>query len=213
MPNIDIRTDIVQNSDEWFRLRLGRITGSNFAKLLIRGETRDKYIYTLASEILTNTLSDQGAVNGIHIERGRAYEDIARRRYSASTFSSVQQVGLVLRDNIACSPDGFVDDDGIIEIKVPDSHNYLANIIAIKREGIKAIKKDYYWQMQFNMYVCGREWCDYVLYNQAHSCNNKEIFVQRVHKNEQDQKVIQDKIEEATKEMQAITVQYNLIHL
>jgi len=86
---------------------------------------------------------------------------MARDMYEIVSGNTVEQTGFITGDNaIGCSPDGLVGDDGLIEIKCKDTHTHL-----------KAIVKDYIepthkTQMQFSMYVTGRSWCDYVLYNE-----------------------------------------------
>ncbi len=186
-----IRTDIKQGSNEWHNLRLGKITGSSFSKLLGTPVAKEKYLYDKANEIVTGCLSDAASFNNIHMQRGNDFESVARTRYLLETFSVVKEVGLVIVDDyLACSPDGLIDEDGLIEIKVPDSNNYFRQLLEISSQGKSAVPTDYYIQMQFNMYVCGRSWCDYVLYNPQHAKNGKEIFIYRITRDEEMQKKI-----------------------
>jgi putative phage-type endonuclease len=186
-----IRTDITQGSDEWHNLRLGKITGSSFDKLLGTKSAKDKYCYDKANEIVTRSLPDAASFNNIHMQRGNNFENVARTRYLLETFSVVKEVGIVILDDyLACSPDGLIDDDGLIEIKVPDSNNYFRQVLQISTQGTSAIPNEYYIQMQFNMYVCGRNWCDYVLYNPQHAINNLEIFIYRIPRDDEMQKKI-----------------------
>lgn len=176
-----IFNDLKQRTNEWHDLRLGKITGSCFYKLLGTPATSQKYLYQKASEIITKSKSDSDSFNNIHIQRGLDYECIAKAEYIKNTWTIVNDVGLIiLNDYVACSPDGLIGDDGIIEIKIPDCHNYLEQVLAIHKDGEKAISNEHYAQMQFNMYVSKRSWCDYVLYNPKYSLYNNGIFIYKV---------------------------------
>lgn len=202
MQQLTIHTDIEQGSEKWRQLRLGKITGSSFHKLLGTKAAGKKYIYDRVSEIVTGVRSD-GEENlpkvcTMHMERGNSYESIARELYTAYEYADVQQVGLVQSGNyLVCSPDGLVDDDGMIEIKVLDSNNYTMQIIEISEKGAKAIAKEHYHQMQFYLYMCNRKWCDYVLYNPKHAAVNRGFQIYRVGLDQKIQERISNAVEEA----------------
>lgn len=181
MRQIQLHTDLKQGSDEWLKLRLGKITGSCFHKLLGTKAAREKYLYDRANEIVTGCKSDGGEYVNIHIQRGWEYEPIARAEYTAYTFTSIDEIGLAqLGDYIACSPDGLVGEDGMIEIKILDSNNYFRQVVEISKKGVEAIASEHYIQMQCNLFVCNRQWCDYVLYNPKHAAINNGLFIYRV---------------------------------
>lgn len=202
--------DIEQKSEEWHKLRLGKITASGFSKLMGTSAAKEKYLYDRVAEIVTNAMCDGDEnCSGVHIARGNEWESVARDKYVTATFSKVKEVGLIqLDDYTACSPDGLVGEDGLIEIKVPDSNNYLKLILEISKEGIKAIPSDHCWQMQFCMYVTGRKWCDYVLYNPKHEVNNKDLFVFRVEKDQDAQVIIKSRLEYSVEQLKTYVSQY-----
>jgi YqaJ-like viral recombinase domain len=209
---LQIRTDINQGSDEWYQLRLGKITGSCFSKLLGGNGAKEKYPYDRASEIVTGCRSDSDISKIVHIQRGHGFESEARSLYVIKTFTLVSEVGLIqLGDYVACSPDGLIDEDGIIEIKVPDSNNYFRQMLEISSKGSNAIPHDHYVQMQFYMYVCGRQWCDYVLYNPQHVVNNKELFIHRVEREEEMQSNIGNVLDECVIKIKKYVEQYYAI--
>lgn len=174
--------DIEQGSPEWHDLRLGKLTGSNAAKLFGTPAAREKYLYDRAAEIVTGCRCDSDeCTRGQHAARGSVFEEIALMKYTVATLNEVQKVGFVqLNEFVGCSPDGLIGDDGMIEVKVPDSNNYFRQILELTANGVRAIPSEYYMQMQFNMFVCGRKWCDYVLYNPKHEAKGKSLFIQRV---------------------------------
>jgi len=188
---IQIHTEFNQNTDEWHTLRLGKITGSCFHKLLGTKAAAKKYLCDKANEIIIKDRCDRDKFEKLpmHMKRGTSWEDMARFNYEYEGYLKddnfkVSKVGLIqLNDYVVCSPDGLVNDDGLIEIKVPDSNSFFWFISEFEEKGIKAIPKQHYQQMQFNLYVSGRKWCDYVLYNPKHEnkeSNYRGLLIQRV---------------------------------
>jgi hypothetical protein len=176
-------TEMQQGSDAWLQARLGRITGTGFVKLCGTPAARQKYLYSKAAEILTQNSSDSDSnVSSIHIERGRECEAIARNAYKQQNiFASVSEVAMVtMGEYVSCSPDGLVDDDGLIEIKAPDTHVFVEKVLSAKNK--KTVCNEHYYQMQFNLFVTDRKWCDYVLYNVFYS--NNPIFIHRVYRDD-----------------------------
>lgn len=203
--------DVIQGSEEWHSLRIGKITGSGFSKLLGCKSTKERYLYNRANERVTKCRCDGDEYPGnIHTRRGHEFEPVIRQRYIDFHIKQfidpmVRVVGLVqLGEYIAYSPDGLVGDDGLIEIKVPDSNNYFRQILEIESKGIDAIPTDYYMQMQFGMYVCKRSWCDYLPANPKHEKNNKGMRIYRVYRDEE----VQQKIEATLEENLAVIDQY-----
>jgi len=97
------------------------------------------------------------------IERGIALEPQARARYCLNEFDvTVTEVGFITHPTIAlfgASPDGLVNDDGLIEIKCPNATTHLNTLITGKP------KHEYLLQMQGQMMCTGRSWCDFVSYD------------------------------------------------
>jgi len=95
------------------------------------------------------------------MQRGNDVEPKARAYYEMSV-SDVVECGLVDHPTIerfAASPDGLVGDKGLIEIKCPNT--------ATHWEFIKSQKPDgkYIIQMQVQMACTGRDWCDFVSFD------------------------------------------------
>jgi predicted phage-related endonuclease len=82
------------------------------------------------------------------------------------------------------SPDGLVGDDGLVEIKNPQTATHLETLLS------GAIPKKYALQMQHQMSCTGRQWCDFVSFD-SRLPPHLQLWVKRV---ERDQKMI-DKID------------------
>lgn len=212
MQKLQVHTDLKQGSEKWHKLRLGKITGSCFHKLLGTKAAREKYLYDRANEIVTGCKSDGEEYVNMHIQRGWVYEAVVRTQYIVDTFTSVNEVGLIqLGDYIACSPDGLIGEDGMIEIKIPDSNNYFKSILEISTNGLEAISKEHYIQMQFYLYICGRKWCDYVLYNPKHATISNGLFIYRVELDLDLQLKIAQAVDESIQTMNNYVNQYHNI--
>ncbi len=120
--------NIEQNTDEWFALRAGKVTGSAVSKVMSHfgnpfGEPAKKYAVDIAVEQLTGIPVESGYSNA-HMERGHEEEPIARSRYEEEYFYEVTNGGFFDNGTTGVSPDGLVSLDGMIEIKsaIPSIH-------------------------------------------------------------------------------------------
>ena len=154
-----------QRSDEWRQLRAGRLTASVVSAIYGRrkdgketAERRDLRTRLALERILGKPLDD-GYVNA-DMQRGIDLEAQARACYEMRIGLPVSEVGFVYWDDlmVGCSPDGLVQDNGIIQIKCPRPANLLAFIRTME------IPEDYRIQMIHELMVTGRDWCDYVNY-------------------------------------------------
>ena len=153
-----------QGTPEWFAARLGVATASRFADIMSKvksGESagRIKYRAQLVVEQLTNKATP--SFSSAAMAQGTEREPLARDAYSAHTGNLVEQVGFMRHPDLACgaSPDGLIDDDGCLEIKCPEQHTHLDNLLST------TIPSQYYWQVQGQMWISGRKWCDFVSFN------------------------------------------------
>lgn len=154
-----------QRTDEWFEARLGKVTASRIADVCARtktgyGASRGYYMDDLRIERITGRPA--GSFFNAAMKWGIEQEAQARELYELMRLIDVTEVGLVDHPEIpmaAASPDGLVGDDGLIEIKCPNSNTHAQFIEDQKIPG------KYMKQMQWQMECTGREWCDYVSYD------------------------------------------------
>lgn len=156
--------DYVQGSDEWSGARAGIPTASSFDMIVTskgdRSKSREKYLYALAGERLIGGVSGEKYSNAI-MQRGIELEAEARQLYEIVTDQTVEQVGLCLSDGpiiYGASPDGLVGEDGLLEIKCPKLSTHVGYLL----KGVAPI--EYIQQIQGQMLVTGRKWCDFLSY-------------------------------------------------
>lgn len=124
---IEIIEDIEQNSPEWFEIRRGIPTASNFSIIMASGrdgdesKTRAQYMRMLAGEILTGRPAE-GKIMTAAMQRGKDMEPEAREHYLATRFVDIRQVGFMRRKlpsgrYFGASPDGLIGARKALEIK------------------------------------------------------------------------------------------------
>lgn len=157
--------EIKQGTDAWHQARLGKVTASKVADVMAKTKSgpsasRTNYMMELLCQRLTGN-REEGYINAA-MQRGTDMEPIARIAYEASESALVDQVGFVLHQSIpafGASPDGLVGADGQIEIKCPNTAQHVEFLRTGKPEG------KYIIQMQAQMACTGRDWCDFVSYD------------------------------------------------
>ena len=168
--------DRQQGSPEWYDIRLGKVTASCFGKAKAGGTGTTRKIYM--SELLyerENKKTCEGFSNAV-MQKGSETEEQARKYYEELNECTVRQVGFVERDeDIGASPDGLVGEDGLLEIKCP-----LPTTHIIYRADDR-LPPTYKPQVQGQLWVCERKWCDFVSYEPT-SC--RPFFCERVYRDE-----------------------------
>ncbi len=155
-----------QRTEEWVQARLGHATASCAEFWMAQNRTggvpvaRKEYLTKLVLERLNGmplpSYQSAAMLAGIELEPE------ARRAYAFEANVDVIECGFIRHPTIAmsgASPDGFVGDDGLVEIKCPTDHVHLDTLMR------GTIPQKYYFQMQFQMAVTGRAWCDFVSYD------------------------------------------------
>ena len=178
--NIEI---VEQGTPEWKALRLGRVTASRVADVIAKTKSgpsasRASYMAELICERLTGA-AVEGFTNAA-MAWGTATEPQARSMYEFIRGVEVPQVGFVHHPAIAmagASPDGLVDDRGLIEIKCPTSATHIDTLLA------EAVPGKYVTQMQWQMACCEREWCDFISFDPRLPVE-MQLFVKRIERDD-----------------------------
>lgn len=151
-----------QRTEGWILDRLGCVTASCVGQVMTKGggATRKNYMMKLLCERLTGNREE--SYQNAAMQRGTDLEAIARSAYEIDQGVMTVETGFVLHPTIlgfGASPDGLVSNDGLVEIKVPNTATHV-NFL----QGA-SIDKAYIWQMQAQMACTGRKWCDFVSFD------------------------------------------------
>lgn len=168
---ITYHEDLVQGSDEWLQARCGLLTASEFSLLLtpktLKSADNPKsraHCWEIAAQRITGYVEPHYISDAML--RGHEDEILARAAYDKH-FAEVREVGFVTNSKwgftLGCSPDGLVGDDGMIECKSRGQKFQVQTIVEHYESG--AIPEDYILQVQGQMLVTGRKWCDLISYS------------------------------------------------
>ncbi len=120
-----IEHQVEQGSPEWFALRLGIPTASEFHKILTptgkRSETAHAYaLYLVAEKLLNRSLDNLDHIG--HIQRGKEREPDAVAMYEFAEQTKTRPIGFITTDDgrMGASPDRLlIGQNGGLEIKCP----------------------------------------------------------------------------------------------
>lgn len=168
-----------QGSDAWFESRLGRATASKFNDIMAKGRngsepaSRRNYREQLVDERLSGERAEN--FKSASMSWGTDYESAARLAYEFKTGNAVEETGFYAHDTLmaGASPDGLIGEDGLLEIKCPNSSTH--------RDTLKKqeVPNQYRWQIQGQLWITGRKWCDFVSYD-PRLPSNAQLFITRV---------------------------------
>lgn len=152
-----------QGSAEWMMARLGIPTASQFDRIItpktmkLSGQM-DGYVHQLIAEQLLGVPLDD-ASSGF-MDRGNVLEKRAVDYYELQCDCDTTPIGFILRDDrrVGASPDRFVGDDGLLEIKCPSAAKHIEYLL--DKEGI-----GYRPQVQGQLWLAEREWVDTLSFN------------------------------------------------
>jgi len=201
------RVAVEQGSPEWFQMRLGKVTASRVADILAKTKTgpsasRQNYLIELAIQRTTGII--QESYSNSAMEWGTQTEPQARVAYEVTTNNFVDKVAFIDHPSIkwfGCSPDGLVSDRGLLEIKCPNS--------ATHWEYFKSKKppQKYFIQMQAQIAVTNKDWCDFVSFD-PRMPDRSQLLIVRV---DRDEAFIAEMEAEIKKFLDEVEVEVNLM--
>jgi len=170
---------IAQGSPEWHDIRRGKVTASRVADLIAKTKSgpatsRANYMAELLCERMTG--ETQPFFSNAAMQWGTDKEPEARAAYCFHTDNDVSEIAFVDHPTIAmagASPDGLIGDDGLLEIKCPNTATHLDTLASGKPAG------KYVTQMMWQMACTGRQWCDFASYD-PRLPEHLRLFVTRI---------------------------------
>lgn len=177
--------DSPQGTEEWLKARIPYVTASEIEAVMAGGSgaTRTNLMIKMACEIISGHPTK--GFKSKYMQDGNDREATAREVYSLIKNVEVKELGFAYLEDekLGASTDGLVGDDGLIEIK---------NVIPAEQVRLLTtgkIKSGYIKQMQTQMYVLDRKWCDFVSQSLGDEDNGElpdrlKIKIIRVERNE-----------------------------
>jgi len=156
--------DVKQGSDSWFKLKLGIPGSSSFDKIITTtgaiSKQRTDYLYKLSAEILTG--NHEETYQSAAMTEGLNREDESRALYEMITDTTVQQVGVIFKDEqrrFLCSPDGIVNNEWGFEMKNVLPKTQVGYLMGNK------LPTQYICQVQGSLLVTGFDRWDFFSYS------------------------------------------------
>lgn len=149
-------------SREWFYMRLGVPTSSEFHKIVTPGgklsSQAEGYAHTLLAEAMLGRPLESPETQWM--VRGQELEDEAIKAYELLA-RETSPGGFITNDEctLGCSPDRLVGDDGILEMKVPAPNTHVGYLVS------RDFGKEKWPQVQGQLLVSGRKWVDLMSYH------------------------------------------------
>jgi len=172
-----------QRSPEWFAARLGKVTASKVADVIAKTKTgysasRENYMAQLICERMTG--QKQESYTNAAMEWGTETEPLARAAYEGFKDVLVDEVGIIDHPFLpmcAASPDGLVSDDGMVEIKCPNTATHFDTLLTEK------MPSKYLPQVQWQMACANRLWVDFVSFD-PRAPEGLQLFVTRIERDD-----------------------------
>lgn len=168
-----------QRTEEWFAVRMGKVTASRVADVIAKTKTgystsRENYLAQLVCEVLTGKPVE--SYSNAAMQWGVDQEPLARAAYESYQNVLVDEIGFVVHPTIwasGASPDGLVGELGMVEIKCPNTATHIDTLLT------QTVPGKYNTQMQWQMACAGRHWCDFVSFD-PRMPTDLQLFVKRV---------------------------------
>lgn len=161
-----------QKTPEWFACRKWKMTASNAQAIWNCGKGLDTYIIELMSWYYSSW--EKETYTNADIERWLELEQTARDIYELERWVKIENVWFIeMNEYVWCSPDWLIWDDWLVEIKSVNDKNHFLLILNWESE----IDTKYIWQIQMQLLITWRKWCDYISYNPNFQ---KSLIVHRI---------------------------------
>ncbi len=171
------------SEDGWGDLspeRIGRATASRISDIIAKTKSgystsRANYAAELVAERLTGMQYCTGYENAA-MKWGKENEPLARIAYEFHADTTVDKAGFIIHPTIAmsgASPDGIINNDGLVEIKAPQTATHIATLRG------EPLADKYHVQVQWQLACTKRLWCDWVSFD-PRLPEEMRLFVKRV---------------------------------
>ncbi len=170
--------EVEQGTTEWHRMRAGVITASRVHDIIKKGRAkgshsaaRQVYMNELIAQVCTGLLSEQ--LTAKQVLWGHENEPKALALYDPFEDKQINQIAFIYGLDMRCgvSPDALVNDNGGLEIKCPwTTSQYIDQLLGGEP------KPEYLTQMQYSMWLTGREYWDFANYDPRMKKSNIKII-------------------------------------
>lgn len=157
--------NVIQGTEDWLQLRVGKITGTRLKSVVGSNKVRETLLHELLAEELTG-VQEEIYVNGA-MRWGVEHEDEAVEVYEKKYKVKTEKVGFCVSDEfdfLGLSPDRLIKKRGkyvgAVEVKAPTSKTVIKYLL----DG--GVPADYRWQVVNYFLVCETlKELDFIIYD------------------------------------------------
>lgn len=151
--------DVEQGTDEWMRLRLGKLTGSVAYTISVGGKGLETLCEQLAWERVSGEREE--TYKSEAMQRGNDMEQMAADAYELQYGVDLQKIGFAeYNEYIGISPDRLIGDDDGLEIKCKLSKGHRLLLL-----GKVEFEPQYIWQCRACMFFFNRPKWNLISFN------------------------------------------------
>ena len=176
-----------QGTVEWLKERCGCLTASRMAEAMdfLKGGKESEKRRKLKIEIIAERMTDIMVSRFVNdaMQWGIETEPAARARYEEVTGTLASLCGFALHGDIpffGASPDGLIDDYGLLEVKCPTTTTYTEWLTG----GV--VPEQHKPQMLAQLAVTGRKWCDFFAFDPRIKAEQHQHFLRRFEPKEEE---------------------------
>ncbi len=176
-----------QGTVEWLKERCGCLTASRMAEAMdfLKGGKESEKRRKLKIEIIAERMTDIMVSRFVNdaMQWGIETEPAARARYEEVTGTLASLCGFALHGDIpffGASPDGLIDDYGLLEVKCPTTTTYIEWLTG----GV--VPEQHKPQMLAQLAVTGRKWCDFFAFDPRIKAEQHQHFLRRFEPKEEE---------------------------
>jgi len=178
---------------EFFSARLGKLTASRMAAAMdftakgLDTAKRAKLKKDLVAERMTDIVMSNFVSDAMRW--GLETEADAKAAYTRATGNQVADCGVFDHYDIewcAATPDGLVNDDGLLETKCPETATHIGWMMA----GV--VPEEHKPQMLLQLACTGRQWVDFCSYDPRIKNPAQQLFVRRFYPKPEEIEMVED---------------------
>lgn len=142
----------IETRQQWLEARRFYLGGTDMSNIV-------GYGFGTALDVYREKVLGESTSPNLAMRRGTALEPLCRELYTEETGRDVELSPTVYHNEhlwCACNPDGLVGAEGINEFKTYD----FSTSAEWGPKGSTIIPRKYRVQVQWNLWITGREWCD-----------------------------------------------------
>lgn len=205
-----------QKREAWLKKREFKFSSSNCHRLMTYEDKIDTlpkgamtYVEEIVIEILTAGKGKKNFTND-SMDRGNEEEKFAVLKFEEKTglklyATNEDQEFIQMCSYFGGTPDGLFGEDGLVEIKCPDSKTHLFYLRALKTpEDLKKHCPNYYWQIQGNLLASGRKTAYFISFDDRFENEKYQFLALGIPRNDDDIAKLKKRLQMAEKHKQEL---------